>query len=211
MDESVHVFSELAQSEVGCSLALSRAGTGNPFFVCEGYMQSIQDLNHDSASLYSLAFLITGEAGISIDLVVEALALQTDSRDLFSDLTPRDMRRLVIAEALGTIRHNLTVSARRVRTSCWVEPEFSPLNSHLEQELTRPQFEQAMLALDVFPRCVLLLCIFEGLSRDEAAALLDVDSTLVANAQASGLCELTRNVVRGAELRAAGQAELALA
>lgn len=54
-----------------------------------------------------------------------------------------------------------------------------------------------MLALDVFPRCALLLTVFEKLSIKDTTVLLGADEALVRKAQCLGLIELTRNIARG--------------
>jgi hypothetical protein len=63
--------------------------------------------------------------------------------------------------------------------------------------MTKPEFERAVLALDVFPRCALLLTIFEKLSIQDAVALLGVEQALLRKAQGLGLIELTRNIALG--------------
>ena len=46
----------------------------------------------------------------------------------------------------------------------------------------------------MFPRCALLLSVFEGMSPEDVAILLDADRDLVRKAQIIGLRELTRNL-----------------
>jgi len=48
----------------------------------------------------------------------------------------------------------------------------------------------------VFPRCALLLTVFEGMSADDTAVLLNVDRDLIRKARFIGLQELTRNLAR---------------
>jgi DNA-directed RNA polymerase specialized sigma24 family protein len=63
--------------------------------------------------------------------------------------------------------------------------------------VSRQEFESAVLALDVFQRCAVLLTIFEQLSVAETALLLNADVELVKKAQVRGLVELTRNIALG--------------
>jgi hypothetical protein len=49
-------------------------------------------------------------------------------------------------------------------------------------------------AIDVFPRCALVLSIFEGLPLEDVATLLDEDCELVKAARAIGLQQLTRRL-----------------
>ena len=51
-----------------------------------------------------------------------------------------------------------------------------------------------MLAIDFFPRCAVLLTVFEKLSPDDTAVLLSSDRECVKTAAAIGLIELTRNL-----------------
>ena len=66
----------------------------------------------------------------------------------------------------------------------------------LPASTTKTQIEQALLAVDLFPRAAVLLSIFEGMSIADAATILDADVTLVRKAQAIGLRELTNNLAR---------------
>jgi hypothetical protein len=64
----------------------------------------------------------------------------------------------------------------------------------MSRDLTQPELHRALLAIDVFPRCALLLTIFEKLPVKDAALLLNADERLVLRAQATALIELTRNL-----------------
>ena len=57
--------------------------------------------------------------------------------------------------------------------------------------MTKIQLERALLAIDVFPRCALLLSVFEKMPLADAAILLDAGLDLVRKAQEIGLRELT--------------------
>ena len=76
--------------------------------------------------------------------------------------------------------------------------------------MTTPEFERALLSIDLFPRCVLLLTVFEKLSLDDAAVLLNADKALVRKAQNQGLLELAGGVAGGAGPRRAGWASFRL-
>jgi hypothetical protein len=56
--------------------------------------------------------------------------------------------------------------------------------------MSSPEFERVVLAIDTFPRCALLLTVFEKLSLDDAALLLNADKALVRKARGQGLLEL---------------------
>jgi DNA-directed RNA polymerase specialized sigma24 family protein len=59
------------------------------------------------------------------------------------------------------------------------------------------RLRKSSAAIDPFPRAALLLLIFEGLTMDDAASLLDADPTLIRKAQAIGLRELTASLAGG--------------
>jgi len=147
------------------------------------------------AGPYCLAFLLTGHSGLSADVTLEALDLQDGAEPFFSTWMAGWSRRLVMAKALAAIRPELAASAHRTARSAKGTALPSP-NWALDQHTTKVQLERALLAIDVFPRCVLLLSVFEGVSLDDAAILLDSDRNLVRKAQRIGLRELTRNLAR---------------
>ena len=71
-----------------------------------------------------------------------------------------------------------------------------PRNWTLGRDTTKVRLESALLAIDAFPRCVVLLSVFEGLSLEDVAILLDSDRELIRKSQMIGLRELTRNLAR---------------
>ncbi len=62
----------------------------------------------------------------------------------------------------------------------------------------REEFEEAVISIDAFPRCAMLLTIFEGMSIRAASALLHADEALTRVAQRIGIVELTRNLTGNA-------------
>jgi hypothetical protein len=107
-------------------------------------------------------------------------------------------QRLVIAKTLAGIRDELAASA--LRTASLPNDKFAlPSRNRLfntDADGTGWQIESALLSIDVFPRCALLLTVFEGMSPQDAAILLDADRDLVRKARIVGLQELTRNLGR---------------
>jgi DNA-directed RNA polymerase specialized sigma24 family protein len=146
-----------------------------------------------AADLYWLAFLLTGQREASVDMAVEVLD-SADGNPFFSAWMLAWARKVVIAKALAAIRQELAASARRMaaRRSRHCAPP--PRNWALRPDATKFQIERALLAIDVFPRCALLLSVFEGLSIDDATVLLDGDRELVRSAQVCAIEELTRNL-----------------
>jgi hypothetical protein len=164
-------------------------------------MQTLVQENERVADLHWLAFLLTGHREQSVELAIEAVISESvDSQDgtnpFFSTWMLAWSRRVVIAKALAAIRSELSLSVRRFeskRDKKFLLPSRGWVPS---QEATKIQLERALLAIDVFPRCVVLLSIFEGMLLEDAAVLLDADLDLVCKARISGLHELTHNLAR---------------
>jgi DNA-directed RNA polymerase specialized sigma24 family protein len=151
-----------------------------------------------AAGLYRLAFLMTGDRTRSLDVTLEAIDSGDGADSFFSSWMLAWSQRLVIAKALAGIRDELAASARRtasLRNKNLGLPS-RKLLFNAESDGTRTQIESALLAIDVFPRCALLLTVFEGMSQDDTATLLNVDRDLVRKARIIGLQELTRNLAR---------------
>jgi DNA-directed RNA polymerase specialized sigma24 family protein len=159
-------------------------------------MQTLEQANERAADLYWFAFLLTGHREPSVEVTIEALDFQGGANSFFSTWMLGWSRRVVIAKALAAIRDDLAASAGQTASKQAEEAPFPSRNWVLDRDTTRTQLESALLAIDVFPRCALLLLIFEGMSLEDAAILLDGDRDLVRKAQMTGLWELTRNLAR---------------
>lgn len=135
-----------------------------------------------SFELFSLAFLLTGDTDRSVEAFDRAL-------DYDQTENPRE---LIIGEALGTMATEL----RRSRQRTAERAEDLPAGEKLQTRprVAREEFEEAVISIDAFPRCAMLLTIFEGMSIRAASALLHADETLTRAAQRIGIVELTRNL-----------------
>jgi DNA-directed RNA polymerase specialized sigma24 family protein len=100
-------------------------------------------------------------------------------------------RRIAIAKALTKIREELTASERRTKSARIRKSAVGPNNWSLPADNNKARIEEALLAMDVFPRAAVLLSIFEGVRVADAATLLDQDVLLVRKALAIGLREFT--------------------
>ena len=105
-------------------------------------------------------------------------------------------RRVFIAKALAGIRNELARSGRRTASKRAEKVALLPRNWILNRDTTKVQLESALLAIDVFPRCALLLSVFERISLEDVGILLNSERDLVRTAQMIGLLELTRNLAR---------------
>jgi DNA-directed RNA polymerase specialized sigma24 family protein len=153
----------------------------------------IEQATGHAANLYWLAFLLTGRREASVDMAVEALE-SSDGNPFFSAWMLAWARKVVIAKALAAVRQELAASALRLASQRSRSCGPMPRNWALRPDTTKIQLERALLAIDLFPRCALLLSVFEGLSIDDATVLLDGDRELVRSAQVSAVQELTRNL-----------------
>ena len=164
-------------------------------------MSTLQQANDQSqvqakghaASLYWLAFLLTGRREASVNMAVEALD-SADGNPFFSAWMLAWSRKVVIAKALAAVRQELAASALQMASKRGRDCPPPPRNWALGPAATKVQLERALLAIDVFPRCALLLTVFEGLSIDDATVLLDAGRELVRKAQRFAVQELTRNL-----------------
>ena len=165
-----------------------------------GVTCSARDLTDELvSSLCWLAFLVTENWRLSVEVVSSVL----DPDDLYESFLRQGMiltsRRCVAAAAISRIRAELPASAHRTARAaamgCALSKPFSA-DSSAGLRLTKPALQQGLLAIDIFPRCALLLIVFEGLSIGEAALLLEENEALVRNALGFALIQLTRNLKR---------------
>ena len=173
-------------------------------------MQTLEQANNHAADLYWLAFLLTGRREPSVGLAVEVLGSREGASTFFSTWMLAWSRKVVIAKALAVIRDELQSSARRTRSRRAGKLALPLRNWAIQPDTTKVQLERALLAIDAFPRCALVLATFEGLPLEDSAILLDAGRELVRKAQIIGLQELTRNLahIEGWSSTATGPAVL---
>jgi DNA-directed RNA polymerase specialized sigma24 family protein len=157
-------------------------------------MQTTLNAQH-TADLHWLAFLLTGRRDQSIDLAVETVADFHTAQPFFTAWMEAWSRRVVIAKALTGIREELAASARRTEFRRFHGgPPLPPHDWRISQGTTKSELEEALLAIDHFPRAALVLSIFEGVPAPDCAVILDASPDLVKKALTIGLLELTRNL-----------------
>lgn len=157
-------------------------------------MPSIAQPDQQAANLYWLAFLLTGDRRASIQAAEETLQ-SPEANPFFVGWMLAWSRKVIISKAIEAIRLELAASAARMALA---RPPRSapslPRKWSLAEGTNRLELERALLAIDAFPRCVLLLLLFEGLSVDDAMQLLGADRELIRKARSFALQELTRNL-----------------
>jgi DNA-directed RNA polymerase specialized sigma24 family protein len=157
-----------------------------------------------AVELHWLAYLLTGSRDRSLQAFTKALDSEDYANAATADFIAAWSRKLVIAASLDTIRPQLRESALRVARS--EDPDPATLVASKppgSEQMTTPEFERAVLAVDLFPRCALLLTVFEKLSLDEAALFLNADKALVRKGQGQALLELAGAAAGGRGLRQA--------
>jgi len=144
--------------------------------------------------IYWLAYLLTGHRELSLGVTIEALDLEDEASPFFWTWMRAWSRRLTIARVLAAIRREIAESASRTASKAMEKPALPPPDWALDRTPTKLEFERSLLAIDVFPRCALLLSVFEKVPLGDAATLLNADRDLVRKAKTAALRELTRNL-----------------
>jgi hypothetical protein len=139
--------------------------------------------------LYCLALLFTGDSELSVNLTIETIA----SEDLCAAALNPSIRANFIAKALASIRSELLVSAKRL-ASTQIEEDLPPVGWSFDRGTTKAQIENVLLAMDIFPRCALLLTAFEGRTLNDASILMSSDLELVLKGRITGLRSLARSL-----------------
>ena len=154
----------------------------------------IRIYKEEPAKLPWLASLITGDP--TPGAVLETPDADHAGNPFFAQWMVTWSRKLVIAKALGNIATELRGSVRR--TALAEHPaglkSAPPTEWSNRHPIDRFQLERALMAIDVFPRCALLLTIFDGLSIEDTVILLGANKKQIKAAQAIGLNELSRNL-----------------
>jgi hypothetical protein len=155
-------------------------------------MQAVNQAPNEMLDLYWLSYLLTGNSDASCQAA--AAELQEDASPFFSEWVLRWSRKIAIAKSLAAIREDIRTSARRAESTPFHGEIRVPRGWSLSSQTNKIQLEQALLAIDVFPRCVLVLSIFEGLPLEDVVTLLDEDRELVKTTRAVALGQLTRQL-----------------
>jgi len=140
-------------------------------------------------------FLLTGGGSSNESIVSDGLGSQGSSNTFFINWMKEWSRKVAIAKALDGIRQEIADSADRTKLD---RAEFSIARrgQRLDPAINRSEIEKAILPIDVFPRCVLVLTVLEGLPFEDTALLLGAGEELTKKGYAVGLQEFTNQLVR---------------
>jgi DNA-directed RNA polymerase specialized sigma24 family protein len=158
---------------------------------------SVEDATKDAANLHWLAFLLTGNREVSIDIAVEAIASGDLASPRFTGWMRSWSRRIVMAKALTAQRSEIAASARRTE-SAPAERGSLPKGWSLDAGTSKARIEEALLAIEIFPRAAVVLTVLERVAVADAAVLLDSSEELVRKGQAIGLRQMVGNLAGGA-------------
>lgn len=151
----------------------------------------------ERSELLWLAFLLTGDRAASVEAVAAAMDLDDAGNPFFRNWMISWSRKLVIAKALSVVEREMAESAERTqRRNCPRPAEMPGRGWTLDPSAGKAELECALLAIDLFPRCAVLLTVFEKVSEQDAATLLNADRQLLRTAKAIGLAELTWNLAQ---------------
>jgi len=157
-------------------------------------MRPLDRLDRHVADLHWLAFLLTSNREQSLDLAAEAVSASATANPYFKDWMSAWSRRVVIAKALTAVRDELAASARRTENARISQPTLPARDWTLRPDTTKSELEDALLAIDSFPRAALVLSIFEGVAIKDSAVLLDATPELVKKGRALALQALTSHL-----------------
>ena len=156
-------------------------------------MYTVEDAYEQASKLYWTAYLLTAHSELSCSLVLEALDSEDGMGLICSPRTLPDLKRSVVTRALVAIRDEVTSSAKKTALQPSGETVLRSGDWPIRLQISQAQFEEAMLAINVFSRSALLLTVYEG-PLDDATELLHCDRELVSRGREAGLSQLTRNL-----------------
>ena len=157
-------------------------------------MYTLEEACGSAGNLYWIAFLLTARSELSFSLIMEVLDSENGLALISSPQTLPHLRRKVVTKALEAIREEVAASSQQTALQS-SDRNVTPMSSwFIGPDISPAQLEKAFIAIDVFPRCALLLTVFEGLQVDDAAELLHSDCELIRRGREAGLWELTRSL-----------------
>jgi DNA-directed RNA polymerase specialized sigma24 family protein len=142
--------------------------------------------------LLSLAYLLTGDAEVSLAAVAE----MRGGGGFFDDWMEAWARRVAVSKALGGVHSQLAASIARARQAARREPADGAFSAPQggDRAVTEAQLRDALFALDLFPRCALVLAVYERMPFADVAVLLGVEEKFLAKVLAASARELARNL-----------------
>jgi len=160
------------------------------------------------SDLYWLGYLLTGDHERTAGILIEDLEMADAANPFFEGWMVRWSRKIFIAKVLGSVKPEVNPSQLRDRLRR-LQRETREGLRRIEDAAGKADLERAVLAIDPFPRCALLLCVFEKLAVADVATLLNSDRESVRTAASIGLTELARNLAEDRNFNAANEVKAA--
>jgi hypothetical protein len=149
--------------------------------------------------LYWLGYLLTGDRARSEASVIETLDLKDAANTFFQGWLVTWSRKIFIAKVLGSVQPLVSAESLRDWLTLLKAERRCAARRGIDAAAGKPELERALLAMDWFPRCCLLLTVFEKLPGEEVAILLNASRECVKIATEIGLIELSRKLAGRSE------------
>ena len=144
--------------------------------------------------LYWLGYLLTGDPERSVRGAMETLELPEAANPFFENWMNTWSRKIFIAKVLGYVKPKVSASELRIRLRRLQAEAGRRAIPRFDGAAGKAELEQALLEIEAFPRCALVLSVFEKLAIEDIGILLNADRESVKTATAIGLIELARNL-----------------
>jgi hypothetical protein len=131
-----------------------------------------------------------------VEILIEDLETFDAINPFFEGWMVAWSRKIFIAKVLGSVKPESNPAQLRDRLRRLQRETRGGLR-RIEGAAGKADLERAVLAIDPFPRCALLLYVFERLAVEDVATLLNSDRESVQTAASIGLTELARNLAEG--------------
>jgi hypothetical protein len=148
--------------------------------------------NLNGHGLRWLAIQLAGDTSWNAVTLAGEAGMGPRADPIFENWVAAWLRKLILARVLQTVSGELRASALHVgqRRLERLTAEHRAAVANAD----RVQLERALSALDLFPRCALLLTFFEDLAIEDVGILLNADKDLVARAAAIAMKELVQTL-----------------
>jgi len=151
-------------------------------------------MNEPIFDLYWLGYLLTGDREPSVRTAIETLEMRDAANPSFRGWMVTWARKIFIAKVLGYVTPRISGPELRMRLRRLQGEPGRACTNCINHAAGKAELERALLAIDEFPRCALILRVFEKLAIEDVGVLLNANREMVKTAVAIGLIELARNL-----------------
>src|SRR5215467_7677181 len=122
--------------------------------------------------LYWLGYLLTGDREQSVQAAIETLEMPDAANPFFESWMNTWSRKIFIAKVLGYAAAKTSESELRNRLRRLQAETGRDFMPSIDPAAGKAELERALLAIETFPRCALLLRVFEKLAIGDIGMLL---------------------------------------